>query len=649
VRTIRALLAGLLAVVMAAPAALAQSSSAEIDISDVSLQRYIEGGRVSMVVDFRNLTEPLNPSLLGVTINGQPLEDFEVEPIDQATVARGVVLVIDISGSMQGDPIEAAKTAAKSFIAQKRPEDFIALVSFNNEVQVLSNFTASASTLEQRIDGLESAGGTAMFDAVIRAAELYASATGSLKRNMIVLSDGLDEDSAGTLEDAIAAIEATDVRTFGVALESASFTATDLQAIADAGDGTLLTTTDPEELASLYGQIQRELNNTLVIRFNSPVSAAEDVDFGVTYGNLSAQVGQSVPGYVTTTTAGPATTTTYPLPTPTVVASELPLGASTTRTLIVVLIAAATTLLIFILLGGNREEGPQFAKRLAAYGRKQSSPEEKKNLVERIPLLGRLTASAEEQVRRRGLLGAVNSSLEQGNVPLTAGEAIAAGVGIAMLIGILAGLLTLSVVAALLAGGVSILLVFAVINYVGSREKRRFESQLPDTLTLLSTSLRAGYSLLQAIEAVAQEAPNPTAREFGRAVAEARLGIPVPKALDGITERTQSEDFRWAAMAIEIQREVGGNLAEVLQTVADTMMARNRLKGEIRALTAEGRISAIVLGALPFVMAGFLWVSNREYLMPLFENTFGQIAIGMGVLLLIAGIIWLRKIVNIEV
>lgn len=648
-RTIRVFLAGLLAVVMAAPAALAQSSSAEIDISDVSLQRYSEGGRVSMVVDFRNLTEPLNPSLLGVTINGQPLEDFEVEPIDEATVARGVVLVIDISGSMQGDPIESAKTAAKSFITQKRPEDFIALVSFNNEVQVLSNFTASASTLEQRIDGLEAAGGTAMFDAVIRAAELYASATGSLKRNMIVLSDGLDEDSAGTIEEAIASIEANDVRTFGVALESASFTATDLQAIADAGDGILLTTTDPEDLASLYGQIQRELNNTLVIRFNSPVSAAEDVEFGVTYGNLSAQVGQSVPGYVTTTTVGPTTTTTYPPPTPTVVASELPLGASTMRTLIVVLIAAATALLIFILLGGNREEGPQFTKRLAAYGRKQSSPEEKKNLVERIPLLGRLTATAEEQVRRRGLLGAVNSSLEQGNIPLTAGEAIAAGVGVALLIGIVVGLFTFSLVAALISGGVSILFVFAVINFVGSREKRRFESQLPDTLTLLSTSLRAGYSLLQAIEAVAQEAPNPTAREFGRAVAEARLGIPVPQALDGITERTQSEDFRWAVMAIEIQREVGGNLAEVLQTVADTMMARNRLKGEIRALTAEGRISAVVLGALPFVMAGFLWVSNREYLLPLFENTFGQIAIGMGLLLLIAGIIWLRKIVNIEV
>ena len=141
-----------------------------------------------------------------------------------------------------------------------------------------------------------------------------------------------------------------------------------------------------------------------------------------------------------------------------------------------------------------------------------------------------------------------------------------------------------------------ILLVVVVLNFLGKREKRRFENQLPDTLTLISTSLRAGYSLLQAVEAVATEAPNPTAREFGRAIVEARLGRQVVAALQGITTRTQSQDFEWAVMAIEIQREVGGNLAEVLQTVSETMRQRNRLKGEIRALTAEGRISAIVLG-----------------------------------------------------
>jgi tight adherence protein B len=195
-----------------------------------------------------------------------------------------------------------------------------------------------------------------------------------------------------------------------------------------------------------------------------------------------------------------------------------------------------------------------------------------------------------------------------------------------------------------------LLLVFVFfIRWTGGREKKKFEKQLPDTLTLLATSLRAGYSLLQAIEAVAQEAPNPTAREFSRAVTEARLGISVSDALGGIVERTQSEDFEWAVMAIEIQREVGGNLAEVLQTVADTMLARNRLKGEIVALTAEGRISAIVLGSLPFALGAFLWFTNRDYLQPLLDATMGRIAIVVGLLLMGAGIFWLKKIVDIEI
>ena len=102
-------------------------------------------------------------------------------------------------------------------------------------------------------------------------------------------------------------------------------------------------------------------------------------------------------------------------------------------------------------------------------------------------------------------------------------------------------------------------------------------------------------------------------------------------------------------MAVDIQREVGGNLAEVLQTVADTMRARNRLKGEIKALTAEGRISAIVLGSLPFFLFGFLWFSNPDYLQPLLDSSFGQIAMGVGILLMGAGIWWLKKIVDIEV
>ena len=194
-----------------------------------------------------------------------------------------------------------------------------------------------------------------------------------------------------------------------------------------------------------------------------------------------------------------------------------------------------------------------------------------------------------------------------------------------------------------------ILLCVFLISWAGKRERRRFEKQLPDTLTLLATSLRAGYSLLQAVEAVSSEAPDPTAREFSRAVTESRLGLSVSDSLQGIVERTQSKDFEWAVMAIEIQREVGGNLAEVLQTVADTMLSRNRLKGEVKALTAEGRISAIVLGSLPFALALFLWFSNRDYLQVLIDEPTGRVAIVVGILLMGAGIFWMKKIVDIEV
>jgi tight adherence protein B len=221
-------------------------------------------------------------------------------------------------------------------------------------------------------------------------------------------------------------------------------------------------------------------------------------------------------------------------------------------------------------------------------------------------------------------------------------------IGLSAVIGIFFGIFS-GPIAGLIAFVIAILFFAAFINFAGAREKKRFEKQLPDTLTLLSTSLRAGYSLLQAIEAVASEAPDPTAREFSRAVAETRLGRSVPDALQSIVDRTQSEDFEWAVMAIEIQREVGGNLAEVLQTVADTMLARNRLKGEIKALTAEGRLSAIVIGALPLFMGGFLWFTNRGYLQPLLDETVGLIAIGVGILLMLGGFLWLKKIVDIEV
>jgi len=630
--------------------ALAQTE-AGMDIVKVDPIRYAEDGQTSVVVEFRNLEETLDPALISVTTNGQEVSNLVVEPLASSLEPVGIVLVIDVSGSMQGAPMEAAKVAAANFVNQKRPGDFIAIVTFADTAQTVAGFTNTAADLVARIEALEPAGETAFNDGVIQAVNLFDQVQAqTLRRNIIVLSDGADTASVATTEDVLGAINNPEnpVRIFGVALESPEFAPDAIRQVAEAGDGLFLSTTDPEQLSGLYEQIQREINNLLVLRFNSPINTAGPVEFLITYGDLNAVTTEPVPGWATTSTAGPATTTTFAAAEPFTIESRLPASPTAMIGISALGLGLAIGLFIFILFGrGNEDAGAVFKRRLEAYGKRGA--EEKRSVFERLPILRLFSQRAEEEVRRRGLLSGVNSALEQANIPLSAGEAIAGAFGLSVVFGILTALFTRNPISGGIAFGFAVLLVVFILNFLGKREKRRFENQLPDTLTLISTSLRAGYSLLQAVEAVASEAPNPTAREFGRAIAEARLGRPVVQALQGITTRTQSQDFEWAVMAVEIQREVGGNLAEVLQTVAETMRQRNRLKGEIRALTAEGRISAIVLGALPFVMALFLYTSNRPYIMILFANTYGIIAVIAGVVMMLAGIYWLRRIVNIEV
>ena len=633
-------------------AAFGQTSGAEIEIVDINGARYAEGGTTTMVVEFRNLPEAPDPSLLQVTVNGETVSNLETAPLGETSLPVGVVLAIDSSGSMSGAPLEAAKAAAQDFVEQKRPTDAIALITFSDEAVVQASFTTNTDDLLNRIDAIEAAGETAFNDAVILGVELYdAPSAASLLPNMIILTDGEDTVSQATLEEALAAVSDSAVRVFGVALESPDFNPEPVEAVATAGNGLFLSTPDPEQLSALYGEISREISNTLVTRFTSPISSPGDAVFEVTYpGVAAASQTFAVSGFATTTTAPPSTTTTHVPPSTTIYENNSLLASNQ-----LLLIAAGglglTVFLFVVILFGREDEegGNRFARRLQAYGRRgKPTEEERRPFLERIPLLNRFTQAAEEEVRKRGLLSGVNATLEQANIPMTPGEAILAMLGLAAVVGVFFFIFQGPLIG-LISFGAALLLFVFLIRFMGGREKRRFEAQLPDTLTLLATSLRAGYSLLQAIEAVAQEAPDPTAREFSRAVAETRLGRSVPGSLDGIVERTQSEDFGWAVMAIEIQREVGGNLAEVLQTVADTMLARNRLKGEIRALTAEGRISAFVLGSLPFALGIFLWFTNRDYLMPLIESGFGRIAIVVGLLLMAAGIFWLKKIVDIEI
>jgi tight adherence protein B len=187
--------------------------------------------------------------------------------------------------------------------------------------------------------------------------------------------------------------------------------------------------------------------------------------------------------------------------------------------------------------------------------------------------------------------------------------------------------------------------------YVALRTSRRqaaFADQLDDSLQLMASSLRAGHSMLRAMDSVAQEAGSPTAEEFTRLINETRVGRDVGEALDEIAERTACEDFAWVAQAIAIHREVGGNLAEVLDAVGNTIRERNAIRRQVKALAAEGKLSAIVLMALPFGIVGFISMTNPAYLAGFTESLAGYVMMAVAVVMLTIGGLWLKNTVKMR-
>lgn len=189
--------------------------------------------------------------------------------------------------------------------------------------------------------------------------------------------------------------------------------------------------------------------------------------------------------------------------------------------------------------------------------------------------------------------------------------------------------------------------------YVGRKINGRlnqFETQLPDTLGLWVNALRSGYSVLQAIEAISRDSPEPTMSEFDRVVREVQLGIDLEDALAHLLERIESEDLDLVITAVNIQREVGGNLAEILEVISHTIRERIKLKGEIRVLTSQGRMTGYVISFLPIALAGFLQVTSEGYMGRMFENrTCGWPMIGVGLALIGIGTALIQKITDIEI
>lgn len=260
-----------------------------------------------------------------------------------------------------------------------------------------------------------------------------------------------------------------------------------------------------------------------------------------------------------------------------------------------------------------------------------------------------LTDALDRVLVQRGIGSDLSTQLARANLKLTVGEFMALTVILVLLAGAGSFVWKRDVIVTAIA---CLLAFFAPRAYVGLRRGRRlkdFNEQLGDTINLMVNSIRAGYSILQAMRAVSEEMAPPISEEFGRVVQEVQLGIPLEDALAHMLRRVPSEDLDMMITAINIQREVGGNLAEVLESISFTIRERIRIKGEIKALTAQSRISGYMVALVPVVLAVVIYLINPDFMGLLFEHTCGHIMLGVAVVGIGVGFFVISKVVDIDV
>jgi tight adherence protein B len=298
-------------------------------------------------------------------------------------------------------------------------------------------------------------------------------------------------------------------------------------------------------------------------------------------------------------------------------------------------------LAVFVLLGRSET----VADRVSAYVniRQEDEVETGRSLIERA--LGDKQA---RKIVRSPLITRLRGEMDVAEINVPFEQLAILSLLIAVLVGWLMARSTGSPLAALL--GLFVPFVAqAGIKMKASRQRRMFADQLPDNLQVIASAMRSGQTFVGALKAVIEDAPEPSRRELRKAVLDEQIGIPMADALGAVTERMQSEDFHHVAIVAALQRETGGNTAEILELVADTVRERIELRRMVRGLTAQGRLSGAVLSMLPVGLLILISLVNPHYVHPLFHSTAGLIALGVGLGLVVAGGLVIRKIIEIKV
>jgi tight adherence protein B len=619
------------------PASTAHAAASGPAISNLSVQNGTATLTVSVSLP---AGDRLDPAHTTVTVGGVPVTSSVTNQSTTTSRPRVAALAVDTSGSMGPGGIAAARAAAEAYLARVAPDVKVGLISFADSPHVLTQPTTDRTAVRAALGQLQSKGETSLYDAVGLAVQMAGSGGA-----VVVLSDGADTVSAASLDATVSRVHDSGARVSTVAFRTADGVRGPLARIASAGSGQVVAAANASDLASAFASAAAGLPAQLQLRVDLPNGDTGGQALQVRLSSLHAQwsvatVLPASPG----TSVGGSSSGSASVATGAVVAAlpwyqSLPLALAAAF--------GALVLIAWLLLPRGTTPGQRRQELLDVYTMKGRRLAMQRTEAEEQP--SAVLEVSQRLVDRGDLSARLTAQLEMAGSRLRPAEWVVVRVSVGLGIGAVAGLLTRNVLIGLASGVVLGWLTTRLwLSFRQSRRVRAFADALPDTLQLVASSLRTGFSLPQALDAAQQDGVEPMTSELGRALAAARIGVPLEDELDRVADRTRSVDWHWAVMAIRIQRSVGGNLAEVLTTTVRTLRERAATRRLVRSLSAEGRLSAYILIALPIMVFSFLMLIRRAYLRPLWTTTPGVVMIAGATLLMLVGALWMRQVVTVE-
>jgi tight adherence protein B len=648
------------------------SARADGEASLSSLTKQADGTvtGVLTVQPFGNSPALVDSKSLVLAVDGK---DYPATAQSASSVERSAILLIDRSGSMKETGMATVRSSVQQFL-QSVPQDVkVGVVSFADTANLDVAPTLDHNAVQTAVNALKSDGDTALYDGLGLAIDTLGTAG---DRSVILLSDGKDTISTLKAQPAEQKLKASGVQAQIIAFKTSYTDNLALGYLAAAGQGSVTAVENSAGVADAFSSAAKALGSQ--VSWSAPtqgVSGRKDVTLrGTANGKPFTALATVDFGQAPASTTDTSTATAAPAPGASVtvppaqaappdtslmgtLSAQRVLGLPMPVAIACLLLFVGLLLLVIALLSpafkSKRRERVESIEQYVAppTGRRTIESARTTNvsgIADHLIQIGDRVVEGRESTPRTVQL------LQRADLPWRAGEWAVLRV-ISVVIGILLGILVLhstwlvAILGALLGIVFGLIVPPGVLRLLADRRARKFERQLPDVLTLVASSLSTGFSLPQALDAVSHDVAQPAAKEFSRAMAETRIGSDIEDALDRMAERMDSKNMRWTAMAIGIQRKVGGNLAETLRTTATTLREREALFRHVRALSAEGRLSAVILIALPIVI--FLWMLyvNGEYISLLWQSLLGIAMTVLAIILMIIGVIWMRKVVEVEV